>query len=102
MVSRLRKIALDFKSSGVSGRGPHTKQSSYLNILICHSNIVCVRVQIFWCSHHGKLYRPLVAEGFVGPFSYRSDLFDCCDTVVGNENLAKYTLAREIAAGSVF
>jgi hypothetical protein len=62
---------------------------SYLYILIRHSNIVCIRLQIFRCSHHRKLYRPLVTEGFVGPFSHRPDFFDCGNTIVGNENLAR-------------
>jgi hypothetical protein len=66
---------------------------SYLYILIRHSNIVCIRLQIFRCSHHCKLDCPLVAEGFVGPFSHGPDFFDCGNAIVGNENLTRYMLA---------
>jgi len=60
---------------------------AYLNILICHSNIIRVCLQIFRCGHHCELDGPLVAEGFVGPFSYRSNLFYRSDTVVSNKHL---------------
>ena len=83
------------------GRGLGANTVSYLNILICHSNEVCICVQIFRCSHHSELYRPLVAEGFVGPFSHRPDLLDSCDAVVGNENLIEYKLAPVNAARKI-
>ena len=57
---------------------------SYLNELICHSDVICVRSQIFRSSHHSELDGPLVAECFVGPFSYGSDLFDRSNAVVGD------------------
>ena len=60
---------------------------SYLNVLIRHSNVVCVCLQIFWSGHHSELDGTLVAECLVGPFSYRSNLLDGCDTVVGDQDL---------------
>jgi hypothetical protein len=33
------------------------------------------------------LYSSLVAESLVGPFSHRSDLLDCRNTVIGNQDL---------------
>jgi hypothetical protein len=59
-------------------------------------------VQIFGCSHHCELDSALVAEGFVGPFSHGSDLFDSCDTVIGDENLARYRLAYAMLHGRFF
>ena len=60
---------------------------THLNILISHSNVIRICSEVFWRSHHSKLDGPLVAEGFVGPFSDRSYLFHSCDTVVGYEDL---------------
>ena len=89
-----RRLAFDLltrvaKRAARAARGSVCGILSYLYILIRHSNIVCIRLQIFRCSHHCKLYRPLVAEGFVGPFSHRPDFLDCGNTIVGNENLAR-------------
>lgn len=63
----------------------------YLDILISHSYIVCICLQIFRRGHHGELNRPLVSKHFVGPFSYRSNFFDRCDSIISDENLrSKY------------
>lgn len=60
---------------------------THLDILVGHPDVVGVGCQILWSGHDGKLNRLFVAKGLVGPFSYRSDLFDRSNTVVGNENL---------------
>ena len=62
---------------------------AYFDILISHPDVVRIGLQIFWCCHHRKLYGSLVAEGFVGPFSHRSNFFDCSNAVVRNQNLQK-------------
>jgi hypothetical protein len=69
-----------------------------LDVLICHSNVVCVCMQIFWCSHDGKLNGSLVAEGLVRPFSYRPNLLDCRNTVVGNQDLMELS----VEPGAIF
>lgn len=58
-----------------------------LNILIRHSDVVCVRTQILGGCHDGELYGPFVPEGLVCPFSHGPDFLDGCDTIVGNEDL---------------
>jgi hypothetical protein len=58
-----------------------------LNVLVCHSDVVCVCLQIFWRGHDGELDGALVAERLVCPFSDGSDLLDGSDTVVCNEDL---------------
>ena len=42
----------------------------HFNVLVSHSDVVGVGRQIFWRRHHSELDGALVAEGFVGPFSY--------------------------------
>ena len=68
---------------------PWVKKSTHLNVLISHSYVVCICCQIFRSGHHGELYGPLVQKGFVGPFPYRSYLFDCSNAVVCNEHLQR-------------
>ena len=63
------------------------KSNPYLDVLIRHSYVVGVCIQILRCCHHGELYGPLVAKGFVGPFSHRADLFHGSNSVVGDEDL---------------
>ena len=58
-----------------------------LDVVVCHANIVCVRLQILGGCHDGELDGALVAECFVRPFSNRSDFLDGSNTVVGNQNL---------------
>lgn len=58
-----------------------------LDVLICHPDIICICVQIFWCSHHRELDSSLIAESLVGPFPHRSNLLDCRNTIVGNQDL---------------
>lgn len=58
-----------------------------LHILICHSDVVGVGLQIFGCRHDSELNRPLVAEGLVRPFPDGSDLLDSCNSIVRNQNL---------------
>jgi len=62
--------------------------AGYLDVLIRHPDVVCICLQILWGGHDGELYGPLIAKGLVCPFSYRPDLLDCCNTIVGNQNLA--------------
>lgn len=59
----------------------------HLHILICHSDVVCVGLQIFGCRHNSELNRPLVAEGLVRPFPDGSDLLDGSNSVVRNQYL---------------
>lgn len=42
---------------------------AHLDVLIRHTNEIGIRPQVLGCCHGSKLYRPLVAKGFVGPFS---------------------------------
>lgn len=58
-----------------------------LNVVVGHTDVICVGLQIFGGGHDGELDSPLVAERLVRPFSDRSDLFDGRNTVVGNEDL---------------
>lgn len=61
---------------------------SYLDILVRHTNVVCIGLQILWCRHNSELYGSLVSERLVRPFSYASDFFDRRNSVVGNEDLS--------------
>ena len=61
--------------------------ASYLDVLVRHSNVVCICLQIFWSGHHRELNRSFVSEGLVGPFSDRSDLLDGSNTVVRDQDL---------------
>jgi hypothetical protein len=69
------------------------RATGYLHVLICHPNVVGIRLEIFWCRHDGKLYCPLISKCVVCPFSHRSNLFDRCNTVIGNEHLECRKLA---------
>lgn len=61
--------------------------SAYLNILISHTNIIGVCLQIFRSGHDCELNGTLVTERLVGPFSHGTDFLDCGNTIVGNEDL---------------
>lgn len=60
---------------------------THLNILIRHTNVIRVRLQIFRSGHDRKLDCPLIAKCLVCPFPHGADLLDCRNTVVGNEDL---------------
>lgn len=66
---------------------------TYLNIFVCHPDVVCVGSQIFRSSHDSELNGTLVAKGLVSPSSDGSDLFDCGDTVVCNEDLVEDSIS---------
>lgn len=59
----------------------------HLHILICHSDVVCVGLQIFGCRHDSELNRPLIAESLVRPFPDGSDLLDGRNSIVRNQYL---------------
>lgn len=59
----------------------------HLNVVISHSDVVCIGLQVFGGSHHCELDGALVAECLVSPFSNGSNLLDGSNTVVGNQNL---------------
>ena len=40
-----------------------------LDVVVRHSDVICVGLQIFWGSHDGEVNGSLVAERLVGPFS---------------------------------
>lgn len=63
--------------------------SGNLDVVVCHSNVICVGLQIFGSGHDSEVNGPLVAECLVSPFSNRSNLLDGGDTVVGDQNLPK-------------
>jgi len=44
-------------------------------------------LQIFWCSHDSKLNSSLVSKSLVTPLPDGPEHLDCCDTIVGDENL---------------
>lgn len=60
---------------------------TYLNVFVCHSDVVCVCSQILRSGHDSELNSALVAKGLVRPSTDGSDLFDGGDTVVCNEDL---------------
>lgn len=60
---------------------------THLNVLIGHTNVVCIGSKILRCSHHGKLNSSLISEGLIGPFSDRSDFFHSSNAVVCNKDL---------------
>lgn len=66
---------------------------SYLDVLICHANVVGICLQILWSGHDGELYRPLVSEGLVSPLADRANFLNSCNAVIGNENLRNGSLA---------
>lgn len=67
--------------------------TGHLDIFIGHSDVVRIGVQILWGSHYCELNRSLVAEGFVGPFSYGANLLDGGNTIVGDEYLGRLDFA---------
>lgn len=58
------------------------KKRAYLDVLVSHSDIVCVPLQVLWRGHDGKLYGALIAKGIVGPFPDGSDFLDSSNAVV--------------------
>ena len=63
--------------------------AGYFDIVVCHSDVVCVGLQIFGCGHDRELDRPFVAESLVCPLTDGSNFLDSSDTVVGDQNLVK-------------
>lgn len=59
----------------------------HFNVVVCHSDVVRVGLQIFGGGHDRELNGALVAERLVSPFSNRSDLLNGSNAVVGNQNL---------------
>jgi hypothetical protein len=43
---------------------------AYFDVVISHSNVICVGLEIFWSSHDCEVDGPLVAKCLVRPFSY--------------------------------
>lgn len=66
--------------------------TTHLNILICHTDVVGIGVQIFWRGHHCELDGTLIAESFISPFPDGTNLLDGGNTVVGDQNLGKSLL----------
>ena len=62
---------------------------AYLNILICHSDVVCVGAKVFRCRHDRELDGALVAKGFVCPFSNGADFLHRGNAVVRDEDLVQ-------------
>jgi hypothetical protein len=58
-----------------------------LDILIGHTDVIGVGLEILRSRHDGELNGALIAKSLVGPFPYRSDLLDGGNTVVGDEDL---------------
>ncbi|KAH3668227.1 hypothetical protein OGAPHI_001981 [Ogataea philodendri] len=56
------------------------------HVLVGHSDVLGIGLEVFWSSHGHELDGSFVAESFVGPFSNRTDLFHGTDTVVCNKN----------------
>jgi len=69
---------------------------TYLNILVRHPDVISIGSQVLRSGHDSELNGALVAKRLVGPSSDRSDLLDCGDTVVCNENLEKTTLVSSV------
>jgi hypothetical protein len=61
--------------------------STYLDILICHSYIICIGPQILWGCHDSELNGSLVSKSLVRPFSNRSNFLDSCNAIIRNEHL---------------
>ncbi len=55
-----------------------------LDVVVRHPDVIGIGLKIFWRGHHCELDGPLVVELLVRPFSYRPNLLDGSDTVVGN------------------
>jgi hypothetical protein len=41
--------------------------SRYFNILVCHSDVFCIDLQIVWGSHDDELDGPFISESFICP-----------------------------------
>ena len=61
--------------------------TTHLNVLIRHTNVVCIGSKILRCCHHRKLNSSFISEGLIGPFSYGSDFFHRGNAVVRNKYL---------------
>lgn len=48
---------------------------------------VCNSLEILWRGHDSELDSSLISESLVGPLADRAEHLDCCDTIIGNENL---------------
>ena len=64
-------------------------KGTYLNILIRHPDVVCIRLQILRCGHNSKLYSPFVTKRLKRPFPNTSNLLDRGDSIVGDEDLSR-------------
>jgi hypothetical protein len=75
-------------ASGRQRQSTHRAESvAYLNILVCHPDVIRICLQILWCGHDGKLYRPLISKRLVRPFSHTADFLYGRNTVVRNKDL---------------
>lgn len=61
--------------------------AGHFNVVVCHSDVVCVGLEIFGGGHDCELDGALVAERLVSPFSNRSDFLDGSNAIVGNQDL---------------
>ena len=66
---------------------PRVSRATYLDVLVCHSDVVGVGSQVLRGGHDGELNGTLIAKGLVRPSSDGSDLLDGGDTVVCNQDL---------------
>lgn len=57
------------------------------DVLIGHSDVVCIDLQILWSSHDSEFDSTFVSKGFVSPFPNGTNLFDCSNTIVTDQNL---------------
>lgn len=78
---------MDGSESLKSGKAEFKSFSTYLNILISHTDVVGICRQVFWSGHDGKLNGSFVTKRLVCPLSHRADLFDRRDAIVGNQDL---------------
>lgn len=65
---------------------------THLNVLIRHTNVVRIGVEILRCCHHRKLNSPFISKGLICPFSYRSDFFHRGNAIVRNKHLDFHTV----------
>jgi hypothetical protein len=78
--------------------------STYLDVLICHADVLRVGLEILGRGHDGELNRPLIAKSLVRPFSHRADFLDCGNTVIRDEDLRGKTRvsARELSTRPIY
>jgi hypothetical protein len=62
---------------------------TYFNVLIRHTDVICVCCQVLWCGHDSELYSALISKCLVCPFSDTADLLDCRNTIVRNKHLSR-------------